>query len=443
MKLGISSRTIWAISLPLILAGANETVVEVTDAVFLSRYGTVELGAVAVAAALYELVCFLIFGLGDGLQIICARRAGRSDPRGVGQAFNHGAVLLLGASTVLFLVIGFVAPLATGWILSSAEVRAAVDSFLGIIAFAVFFDALNVAFGAFYVGLGRSRVLVGSTAALAVTNIVLDYALIFGHFGLPEMGIRGAAIASLAAEIVTFVFFTAYAFVTGDVRRFGLFRVGSPDRPLTRVIGSVSWPVSVESLVGAARWFVFFVIVEQLGEAPLAGANVVYSIYALFLLPVDGFSETTMTLVSNLIGQEQGERIGGVVRRVTVAAGALVVPFVALTLVLPDLALAIFTSDPAILEGARTGLRIVAVAVLVLIPAEMVFAAVAGTGDTRTTLLIETTLSATILAYVYLVAIVLTLPPAAIWGGEIVGWVVCLGLSAVWLRSGRWRRFEL
>ena len=129
MKLRISTRTIWAISLPLILAGANETIVEVTDTVFLARYGMVEVGAVAIAAALYEVVCFLMFGLGDGVQIICARRAGQEDERGVGEAFNQGLSLLLGTSVVLFLVIAFGAPVATGWILASTEVKAAVDGF--------------------------------------------------------------------------------------------------------------------------------------------------------------------------------------------------------------------------------------------------------------------------------------------------------------------------
>lgn len=443
MKLRTSSRTIWAISLPLIIAGANETVVEVTDTVFLARYGTVEVGAVAVAAALYEVVCFIIFGLGDGVQIICARRAGQDDGHGLGQAFNHGVALLLGTSVILFLVIAFAAPVATGLILRSEEVRGAVDAFLGIIAFAVFFDAVNMAYGAFYVGIGRTRVLIGATAALAVTNVVLDYALIFGHFGFPELGIRGAAIASLTAEVVTFAFLTSYALVERDIRRFGLFRIRRLDLGLSRTVMRISWPVAAESLVGTVRWFLFFVMVEQLGEAPLASANIVYGIYALFLLPVDGFSDTTMTLVSNLMGQEERSRIGAVVRRVTVSTFFLVMPLVLLALVIPDAPLAIFTSDPTLLEGSRDSLRVVALAVLIVIPAEMVFAAVAGTGDTRTTLLIESALSSTVLAYVYAAAIVAARPLAVVWAGEIVGWSVCLLLSLFWLRSERWQRLEI
>lgn len=443
MKLRISSRTIWAISLPIIIAGANETIVEVTDTIFLARFGTVELGAVALAAAIYEVISFLTFGLGDGIQIICARRAGQANERGIGDAFNHGTTLLLATSLVLFLVIKFASPYATAWVLRSTDIRAAVDAFLGIIAFAVFFHSINLAYSAFYVGIARTRVLIGATTALALTNIALDYLLIFGNFGFPRLGISGAALASLCAEIVTFLFLTLYAVLKGDVRRFGLFRLRLSNLALGKTMLRISWPVALETLLGDARWLLFFVIIEQLGENPLARANIVYSIYALFLLPLDGFSDTTTTMVSNLIGQERSRRIGALLRRTMGWAVVLVVPFLAIALVLPQLLLAIFTSDPVILEGSVASLRVVALAVLIVIPAEMVFSAVAGTGDTRTTLLIEIVLSTTILLYVYTAGIVFGLPLAAIWVGEIVGWLVCFLLSLLWLKSERWKRLEI
>lgn len=443
MKLQISSRTIWAISLPLIIAGANETIVEVTDTIFLAHFGTIELGAVALAAAVYEVVIFLTLGLGDGIQIICARRAGQASERGVGDAFNHGTALLLATSIILFLVIKFASPHATAWILRSDDVRVAVDAFLGIIAFAVFFHSLNLAYSALYVGIARTRVLIGATTALALTNIALDYVLIFGNFGFPRLGIRGAAFGSLCAEIVTFLFLTLYALLKGDVRRFGLFRFRRPNIALGKIMTRVSWPAALETLLGDARWLLFFVIIERLGETPLAHANIIYSIYALFLLPIDGFSDTTTTMVSNLIGQAKSRRIGALLRRTMTWALLLVLPFLILALAFPSLPLAIFTSDPIVLQGSAASLRVIGVAVLVVIPAEMVFSAVAGTGDTRTTLLIELVLSTTVLLYAYFAGIVFGLPLAAIWIGEIIGWLVCFLLSLVWLRSERWKRVEI
>jgi putative MATE family efflux protein len=442
MKAKVTSRAIWAISLPIIIAGANETIVEVTDTIFLARYGMVELGAVALAAALFEVVSFFSLGLSDGIQIICARRAGQADDRGIGDAFNHGVALLLATSVVLFLFIRFVSPVATAWILQSVEVREAVDAFLAIAAFAVFFHGLNLAYSAFYVGIGRTRVLIAATAALALTNIALDYVLIFGNLGFPRLGIRGAALASLAAEVVTFAFLTGHAYFRGNLRRYGLFRFGRPSKRLARVMTDVSWPVALESLVSTGRWLLFFVIIERLGETPLAGANVVYSIYALFLLPIEGFSDATTTLVSQLIGGGGGGEIGGVVRRAVGSSAVLIVPFLLLAVAAPDLPLSLFTSEAAIVDSAGASLRVIALALVIVIPAEIVFAAVAGTGDTRSTLLIEVALSTTVLAWVGVTAIGMRASMPVVWAGEIAGWAICFLLSLLWLRSERWKRLD-
>jgi MATE family multidrug resistance protein len=242
---------------------------------------------------------------------------------------------------------------------------------------------------------------------------------------------------------VTFVFLTGYAFYGGDLRRYGLFRWGRPNTRLGGVVVNVSWPVALESLVDTGRWLLFFVIVEHLGEAPLAGANVVYSIYALLLLPIEGFSDTTTTLVSQLIGGGATGGIGGVVRRAVTSATLFATPFVLLALLAPDLPISFFTSEPAIVDSAGGSLRVIALALLIVIPAEMVFAAVAGTGDTRSTLLIEVALSSTVLAWVAATALGLGLSMPVVWGGEIAGWVVCFLLSLLWLKGERWKRLDL
>src|SRR5438093_5114652 len=221
--LGTSSRTIWAIALPVLLAELGGHVVEFPDPAFLGRFGTIELAAVGLAAAIYGLVVFFTLGLSDGIQILTARRAGQGRARAIGDAFFHGASLLLATACVAFLILEFGSPALTSWVVRSDAVRAAVDDFVRIIAFAAVFHCLNMAYSAFYVGMGRTRVLMGATAVLALTNVALDYGLIFGHLGLPRLGIQGAALGGLFSEIAAFAFLTGETLRSGDARRFGLF----------------------------------------------------------------------------------------------------------------------------------------------------------------------------------------------------------------------------
>ena len=76
MKVRITSGSLWAISFPIMIAGVSETVVDVTDAIFLGHYGITELGAVALADSIYLMLVVFAIGLADGMQVLIARRAG-------------------------------------------------------------------------------------------------------------------------------------------------------------------------------------------------------------------------------------------------------------------------------------------------------------------------------------------------------------------------------
>lgn len=443
MKTAITNSRLWALSLPLIFAGIGETIIDVTDTIFLGRYGIIELGAVVLADAIYEMAVVLIVGITEALQIVIARRAGQGNRRAIGRAFVQGVYLLAGASIVLTLAVRFGAPPLTTALFASEEVAAAASAFLRIIAFAVFFQGLNFAYSAFLVGISRTGALVGATVVLALTNIVLDYCLIFGHFGLPELGIEGAAIASLTAEIGACVFLTAYVLARVDFRTYGLFSFGKWDRQLTRLLAVVGAPVALETLVETARWLVIFVIFERLGEAALAQSNILYQCYVVFLIPIEGISEVVCSRVGHLVGAGKAKRIGLLLREAIPLSYLAVLPLAVVALVVPTQVVEVFTTDQAIISGCANGLRLIALALLVVVPGELFVSAVGGTGDTVANFAFELAGSACVLAYVYAGAFVWELPMEGIWMFVVVGWSVWLALAAYWLKSERWQRLQI
>ncbi len=153
-----------------------------------------------------------------------------------------------------------------------------------------FFSFVNVMFRALYIGITRTKVLTINAVVMALTNVVLDYALIFGKFGLPEMGIKGAAIASVLAEASSILFFVIYTYVTIDLKKYGLNRLRSFDPALLMRILSISCFTMLQYFLSMATWFVFFVAVERLGQRELAIANIVRSIYVVLLIPVNALA---------------------------------------------------------------------------------------------------------------------------------------------------------
>lgn len=438
-----SYRSIWGISFPLIIAGISEAIVEITDTIFLAHYGVTELAAIGLADSLYTLALFLSLGLVDGIQIIIGRRAGQQQTPAIGRVFNQGLYLLGLSSVGMIVFINLVVPGYLGTLFASDEVYAAVARYLRIASYGLLLQSVNLAYSAFYVGISQTRVLIGAALVLAVTNITLDYGLIFGNLGFAERGIEGAAIASLVAETATFLFLTLDIFVKRYPDRYGLLRFERWNGKLNRKLLAISWPVSLDALVELTKWFVLYMIIEQLGEEVLASANIIFSCYALYMISIDSFSETVCSMVSNLIGQRRRAELHVLIRQTIKLSYLVVVPLLLLTLLFPIPVLSIFTPDEAMIQASQAGLLVILIATLLAVPADTLYSAVAGTGDTRVTLVIQFFTTLSVLGGAAYAALWLDLELEYILLSEVAGWLVCLILSWTWMRSGRWLRLEI
>jgi len=436
-------RNIWCISYPLMLAGISETVIDITDTIFLARYGITELAAIGLADAWYMLFLFLSFGLVDGIQVIIGRRAGQDRAQEIGRVFNQGLYLLAMISLLMIALMYLAISLGLGELLASRDIMEATESYLRIAIYSLLFQSISLAFSAFYVSIGQTRILIGAALVLATTNIALDYALIFGNFGLPEMGIEGAAIASLSAEILACLFLVASVFYKGYDRQYGLLRLTAWDNRIARRLASISWPVALDTLVELIRWFLLFVIIEQMGEAELASATIIYSCFALMMISIDSFSEAVCSMVSNLLGQKRHEALGELISKTTRLSYLVTVPLLAIALLFPDSVLAIFTEDALLIELSRGALPVVLLAILPAVPGSLFYAAVVGTGDTVASLLIQLITTLCALTFTAWAALLLALPLQQVLLVEIIVWMLYLLLSWAWLRSGRWQRLTV
>lgn len=434
---------IWSVSYPLIIAGVSETVVEVTDAAFLGHYGVTELAAIGLAGSIYALALSLTLGLVDAVQIVVGRRVGQGDAAGVGLSFNQGFYLLLLTALALIGVMEYAVPVFTARAIASAALGRAVNDYLEVAAFGLLFHGFNLAYSAFFVGVSRTRILIAATLLLAVSNVALDYALIFGHWGLPALGITGAGIALVGAEFLVFAFLTGHVLARRDTRAFGLLRFGRWNRAVSRHLVGIGLPVSLDALVETGRWFLFFVIVEELGQRPLAVATIVFSCYAVFMIPVDAFGESVCSMVSNLLGQGHARQAPVVIRRAALLSLAGVLPILALSALLPEQVLAAFTPDPAITRAAFPSLLVVMAASVIAVPAEAFYSAVAGTGDTWVTFAIQVVVSLVALAVAGIAALALGLPLPWVWGAELAGWATCLASAWAWFARGTWGRLRI
>ncbi|MDV7393306.1 hypothetical protein RZS08_18175, partial [Arthrospira platensis SPKY1] len=150
---------------------------------------------------------------------------------------------------------------------------------------------------ALYTGIARTTFLLVDVVILAVVNITLDYGLIFGHWGLPAMGMGGAGLASTIAEYVALLVFLGYMLIDRPIRRFRLHRLPKLEWLEIRNLFQLSLPIVAQAIVSLGSWFFFFGIVENIGERALAISNLVRMVYLILSIPSWGFASGVNTLV--------------------------------------------------------------------------------------------------------------------------------------------------
>ena len=443
MSVSNLSRVVWKVSLPVILAGASETLLHLIDTIFLARVGVAELGALAVADSVLLLFLVMPVGLAEAIQILASRRAGQRRTDAVASIFNQGFLAVAFVSLIVTTALRLAWPFIGKWFVESQGMGVLVNNYLQIAAWGIFFVGANFAYSALLMSSGKTAALVPAAIILAGTNICVNYVLIFGKLGFPVMGMRGAAFGSLAAEAAAFLFLTIYVLRAFDKARCKLFRFHGLERKTLRLLGRLSAPIVVQNSLETLRWLAFFLIFERVSEAALAIANIVSICYVVFWIPTEGFAETSCSLVSRFVGRNQPERIGNLLRDAIGGALVATLPFLAIALLVPRWFFAWFAPESVLLADVSASLRVVALAMLVVIPGEMWFVAVSGTGDTAAALGIELILTATMVGIAYLTAVPLAWPIEIVWLALPIAWSVCLLISYMWIKSRIWRRLEI
>jgi len=438
-----SYRRIWDISFPIIISLLAQDLIQVIDTAFLGRVGEVELGASAIGGLFYFLLFIVAFAFGSGAQIVIARRNGEKDFEGVGRVMDQGIYVLVGLAVLIFVVSRLWAIDLIELLISSPQVASASKEYLDVRIWGIFFACQNIGFRALYVGITRTRLLTYNAFFMAGINVVLDYALIFGHFGLPEMGLEGAALASVIAEGCSTLFLfiaTRYAL---DPKHYALFRFVPPDLKVIRSVLDLSVFIMLQYFLSMCAWFLFFIIIERLGERELAASNIVRSAYMILMIPMWGFGSTTNTLVSNAIGEGRPDLVLPITWKIIRLSSLAAAFMVTLSLLFPHQILSIYTNDPGLRQASLPILYVIQGSLFMFSLCMVFFSAVSGTAATRTGLVIEVITLSMYVSMTWYLGIHLRLAVHQVWFVEYLYVFVMGALSWWYLQSGRWKKLKV
>ena len=434
-----SYRNIWKVAYPILISLVMEQMIGLTDTAFLGRVGEVELGASAIAIVYYMVLFMIGFGFSIGAQIIIGRRNGEGRFRDTGKVFWNGLYFVLALSGVLILLSEMFSPWLMRKIVSSDSIYTASLSYVRWRLPGLVFAFMTAMFRAFYVGTTQTKTLTLNSIAMVTSNVFFNWVLIFGHFGLPSLGITGAAIGSSLAELVSLIFFVIYTKLGCDRSKYGLDRPATFERAeLKSMMPVCSWTM-IQHTVSVSTWFIFFLFIEHLGERALAISNIARGASGLIWVVLQAFSSTCSTLVSNIIGEGHQDKVMSLIKRILKLSYGAVSALILLFCLFPETVARIYTDIPDLVTASVPALIIMSSSYFINVAGQVLFLAVSGTGSTRTAFRLELIALAIYVAYCWLIIGYFKMDVAICWTAEHVYAAMLFICSGLYLRSGRWK----
>jgi multidrug resistance protein, MATE family len=446
-KVVISNKQILSIALPISLAILVPQINFITNTIFLGHYGENSFahhGEKFLALGGITGVYYLIFavvgnGLNNGLQALIARRAGEDRIEEIGKLFSQGVRISLIFAALGILLTYFIAPVVLKFSLSSASLRDEAVEFLKIRIWGLPFLYIYQMRNALLVGTNQSKFLIYGTLAETIVNVVLDYGLIFGHFGLPEMGFNGAAVASIFAEATGMLVVFLVIHAKGVSKKLHLYKNFGFDLSVTKLIVVQSSPLIFQYAISVITWEFFYILIEHHGELALAVSNTMRTIFGVFGVFTWSFAATTSTMVSNIIGQGKKDEVIGLIKKIIKLSSGFAVIVAILLNIFPRLFLSVYGQDEEFVQTAIPVIRVISTALILMSFSTIWLNSVTGTGNTTVNLAIEFITIIFYCIYVYLVLERWNLSILYGWMSEWVYWTSTFVLSFMYMRSGRWK----
>ena len=288
----------------MVLSMAATTVMEFTDRIFLANYDMDAIAAAVPAGIVVFLLISLFGGIAGYLNVFIAQYTGAGANHRIGACLWQGIYFSLFSGVVLWGISHMGEPLFR-WGGHDIRVQALEKIYFEIMCAGGGLSVLGAGLSCFFSGRGETRPVMVVTTMGMLFNIPLDYALINGWWVFPELGIRGAAIATVLSWGLIAVIYIGLIFNRTHAQRFGVYSHRSVDWELTGRLIRFGVPGSLQFCMDVLAFTFFIFMVGRIGRMELAVTNIVMSINSLAFMPAMGFSMGLSTLVGQALGRNR------------------------------------------------------------------------------------------------------------------------------------------
>ena len=343
-------------ALPMIISMLVQALYNVVDSIYVSQISESAVTALSLAFPVQNMQIGFAVGVGVGVNSLLSKSLGEHNQEAVNRTAGNGVILML-ICTAVFMLFGFFGVRPYYEIQSTvAETVEGGIAYTSICCIFVMGSFLQILFERLLQATGRTTLSMIAQGVGAITNILLDPIFIFGWFGLPAMGVAGAAVATVIGQWLGAMTGLYFNLKKNPEVQLGLQYLHLDKRTVTQIL-TVGIPSIIMNSVGSVMNFSMNQILQGFTETATGVFGIYFKLQSFFFMPLFGLNGATISIIAYNYGARKPDRILKTLKLAVISAlGLMLAGFAAFQLV-PDLLLSMFNPSDAFLEIGRACLR--------------------------------------------------------------------------------------
>ncbi|AGL49741.1 MATE efflux family protein [Thermotoga maritima MSB8] len=427
------------LALPAMGENVLQMLFGMADTAFLGHYSWKAMSGVGLSNQVFWVVQVVLIAASMGATVTIANAIGAGNRKAVRSLAWNSVFLAIFTGVILTALTPLSDVLINIFPNLEGEIESSAKEYLKVILSGSMGFSIMAVFSAMLRGAGDTRTPMIVTGLTNFLNIFLDYAMIFGKFGFPEMGVRGAAVATIlsrfvGAGILTYVIFKREEFQL----RKGLV---PPKWSSQKEILRVGFPTAIENFVFSTGVLMFANILLIAGAEAYAGHRIGINVESLSFMPAFGISVAITTLVGRYNGMGNKEHVLGVIRQGWILSLLFQVTVGIIIFLFPEPLIRIFTSDPQIIEISKLPVKIIGLFQFFLAIDSTMNGALRGTGNTLPPMIITfISIWTARLPVAFVMVKYFQLGLLGAWIGMIADIIFRSTLKLLFFLSGKWEK---
>ncbi len=441
-------RELLYLAFPMIVSSACDGIMTFTDRLLLARVGSAEMNASLGGSVAMHVLMFFFIGLTGYSTALVAQYYGAGKKEATTKVAFQAMIITIAAwPVILFLV---------QWAKSAFIYMGVPDNqihlqteYLTVLAWGSLFMMMRHTLSCYFTGIGRTKVVMVATVVAMVANVLLDYVLIFGKFGIKPMGVKGAALATIMGSLLGVIVLLIEYLGKNNRIKFAVMKSFHFSKKLMYKLVYYGTPAGLEFFLNFVAFSAMVTLFHAKGEVAATATTVMFNWDLASFIPLLGIE----IAVTSLVGRYMGAGLKSAANRSAFSAIKIGIFYSAVVLVLflfiPEQLVRVFHPseyDPVFESAVAMAITMLRVASLyVLVEAVMIalIGALRGAGDTHYTMVVSVVIHWLFVPVLYLSLNVFDLSATFGWVIVVISYLLFSTIMVRRFRSGKWRNIHV